>query len=86
MNIIDRARELLVTVMLLIGLTSCSVPAPSSAYPEITFSHLPPIRLNVAEVDIGRGQLALLGDVLERCSGLDAIACRLGFIGVRERG
>ena len=52
MNIIDRALQLLVTVMLLIGLTSCSVPAPSSAYPEITFSHLPPIRLKVAEVDI----------------------------------
>jgi len=52
MNIIDRGLELSVTVMLLIGLTSCSVPALSPTYPEITFSHLPPIQLNVAEVDI----------------------------------
>ena len=52
MNIIDRVLKPSVIIFLLIGLTSCSVPAPSPAYPEITFGHLSPIRLNVAEVDI----------------------------------
>tara|TARA_A100001037_G_scaffold306641_1_gene353581 strand:+ start:3798 stop:4394 length:597 start_codon:yes stop_codon:yes gene_type:complete len=49
---IDRTLKLSVLVLLLIGLTSCAVPAPTPTYPEITFSHLPTIRLNVAEVDI----------------------------------
>ena len=49
---IDRTLKLSALVLLLIGLTSCAVPAPTPTYPEITFSHLPTIRLNVAEVDI----------------------------------
>ena len=47
-------RAVTATAVLLVSfwVTSCAVPAPPAAYPEITFSHLPPIRLNVAEVEI----------------------------------
>ncbi len=31
-------------------LTACETPVGSSRFPEITFSHLPPIRLDVAEI------------------------------------
>lgn len=35
-----------------VWLTSCAVSAPPPKFPEITFSHLPPIKLDVAEVEI----------------------------------
>ena len=52
MNVYARVVKASVFLWLAAWVTSCAVPAPSPAYPEITFSHLPPIRLNVAEIDI----------------------------------
>ena len=52
MNVYARTVKALVILWLAIWVTSCAVPAPSPAYPAITFSHLPPIRLNVAEIDV----------------------------------
>ena len=52
MNVYARVVKASVFLWLAAWVTSCAVPAPSPAYPEITFGHLPPIRLNVAEIDI----------------------------------
>ena len=52
MNVSVRAVKVSAILWLAVWVTSCAVPAPSPTYPEITFSHLSPIRLNVAEIDI----------------------------------
>ena len=41
----------LACVALLAALAACEVPAPSARYPEITFAHLEPIKLDVARVE-----------------------------------
>jgi len=52
MSVTARAVKVSVIFLLAAWVASCAVPAPSPAYPEITFGHLSPIRLNVAEIDI----------------------------------
>lgn len=36
-------------------LAGCTMPAPTPRYPELTFTHLPPIRLDAAELEIVDG-------------------------------
>lgn len=37
-------------ILALLTLTACVTGGPQPSYPEITFTHLPPIKLNVAEI------------------------------------
>jgi hypothetical protein len=44
---------LLPTLLVAVGaLSACEAPPPRPAFPEIGFSHLPPIRLDVAEIEV----------------------------------
>jgi len=45
-----RAKNLFVTMFLLLGLTACA-SQPLQTLPELTFSHLPPVKLAVSRVD-----------------------------------
>lgn len=52
MKLCARAMKSTAVVLLAVWVTACAVPVPPPTFPELTFSHLPPIRLNVAEIEI----------------------------------
>ena len=45
-------RFALIALALALPLNACETPPPSQKLPEITFAHLPPIKLNVATVEV----------------------------------
>lgn len=47
-----RASALLGLVLGLVALAGCETPPPESRFPEMTFAHLGPIRLDVAEIEV----------------------------------
>jgi len=42
----------LVPVLLGVALAACTTPLPQSRFPQITYKHLPPINLDVAEISV----------------------------------
>jgi len=42
----------LVPVLLGVALSACTTPLPQSRFPQITYKHLPPISLDVAEISV----------------------------------
>lgn len=44
--------SLAVAAGLCAGLAGCATPAPETGFPEIAFSHIPPIRLDVARIEV----------------------------------
>src|SRR3989304_3468878 len=45
-------RFALIALALALPLNACETPPPAQKLPEITFAHLPPIKLNVATVEV----------------------------------
>ena len=60
MNPLTRTIRLTSLVVVAIWMTSCAVSVPPPTFPKLTFSHLPPIRLDVAEIDIVENYVPLL--------------------------